>query len=141
MDFLPRRVESDPRSEGETDIWYNEEWTDPYFQVGMKFTRTQQFKDAIRKYVVCKGAAIKTKKNDSKRQKYICKKFCSWMILMSYDSSDHSFKVKRYHWEHNCTTEYRIKKANAAHLANHFKEKVRTNPFYRCKQIMVDCFR
>lgn len=134
-------VQNDPRCKGTTDIWFNEDWKVPYFQVGMRFTDYTQFKRAIQKYAVCRVAGIRAIRNESGRQRYKCRPGCPFLIYAAPDKRVNCFRVKRMKWKHNCKQEPTKCRANFRYIANHYRSKIRKNPSYTCKQMMVDLFK
>lgn len=134
-------VQSDPRSTGSTNIWFNEEWEIPYFQVGMRFIDYNQFKRDIQKYAVKTVCGIKAVRNEPMRQRYKCKDGCKWLTHASPDSRINCFRVKKYYWVHNCTEEPRNKRCTSKYIADLYREIIQQDPSYTCKDMMIEMLR
>ncbi|GKV52284.1 hypothetical protein SLEP1_g58872 [Rubroshorea leprosula] len=78
----------------------------PMFEVGMKFTNYDEFKEAIRTYVVLKGYVLEWLKNDATSQR-----------------------------THNCIKKQENPMANAVWLARYLKPKIDSNPMIKLRQL------
>ncbi|KAE9461761.1 hypothetical protein C3L33_06323, partial [Rhododendron williamsianum] len=61
----------------------NTDMADPKFKVGMIFSTSKLFKDAVKEHAIKTAKAIKLVKNDSRRVRAACKKPCQWSLLAS----------------------------------------------------------
>ncbi|KAK9045177.1 hypothetical protein V6N11_059066 [Hibiscus sabdariffa] len=68
----------------------------PSLALGLIFTSTRQFKDALANYVVAKRFDYKLVRNESDKVSAKCKgQGCPWEIYASIDNNDGFFKVKK----------------------------------------------
>ncbi|GKV52902.1 hypothetical protein SLEP1_g59455 [Rubroshorea leprosula] len=82
----------------------------PVFEVGMKFTNCDEFKEAIRTYAVLKGCVLEWLKNDATSQR-----------------------------THNCIKKQENHMANAVWLARYLKPKIDSNPMIKLRQLKDAC--
>ena len=64
------------------------------FYLRMVFVNVKQVREAIAKYSIMKGLGIHLVKNDNIIIKARCKDGCPWVLLMSKDKIEDTWKVK-----------------------------------------------
>ncbi|GKU99547.1 hypothetical protein SLEP1_g12382 [Rubroshorea leprosula] len=112
----------------------------PVFEVGMKFTNCDEFKEAIRTYAVLKGCVLEWLKNDATSQRLPCTcPFCKWYISASFSKKDECFRIVSYSRTHNCIKKQENPMANAVWLARFLKPKIDSNPMIKLRQLKDAC--
>ncbi|GKV50433.1 hypothetical protein SLEP1_g57136 [Rubroshorea leprosula] len=128
-------------SMGPTDIYFNPEWEVPWFQVGMRFTNANQFRDAIRKHSIMKRCKLKPIKNEPHRLRYRCiGAGCEWEIFASMDNKANYIQVKTYKREHDYFRASKISAMTMHELAKYWKRRIRETPFIACKFMMEQTY-
>lgn len=113
----------DPPSMGPTEIYFNPKWGIPWFEVRMRLTNANQFRDAIRRYFIVKRCKLKLIKNEPIRQRYHCIGVSyEWEIFASMDNKNKCIWVKTYTREHTCVRTSQIPMMIEDQLAKYWKE-------------------
>ncbi|KAK8516317.1 hypothetical protein V6N12_068925 [Hibiscus sabdariffa] len=60
----------------------------PLWELGLRFEDHKQFKEAVRKYAIAKGVALRFKKSEPKRVRVCCKVGSPWSLFASMDKRD-----------------------------------------------------
>ncbi|KAK8481497.1 hypothetical protein V6N11_074125 [Hibiscus sabdariffa] len=90
----------------------------PLWKLGLRFEDNKLFKEAVRKYAIAKGVALRFKKSEPKRVRVCCKVGCPWSLFATMDKMYDCFVVKTYYPVHKCvrTNENTILTRYAAEL-------------------------
>ncbi|KAL4348343.1 hypothetical protein GQ457_17G016720 [Hibiscus cannabinus] len=100
----------------------------PLWEIGLKFEDHKQFKEAVRKYAIAKGVALKFKKSEPKRVRVCCKAGCPWTLFASIDKKLDCFSVKTYYPVHKCSRTNKNHMMNSKHVEKVYKEKILVDP-------------
>ncbi|KAH7861322.1 hypothetical protein Vadar_024596 [Vaccinium darrowii] len=101
---------------------------DPSFQLGMKFSSTNDFKDAIRQHAIKHQRNVKLAKNDKLRVRAKCQKGCPWEVYARKMLAEESYQVRTYRAIHKCRLSYTNRNLNFGIIAKRYMEDFRINP-------------
>jgi hypothetical protein len=101
----------------------------PCFELGMKFSSKQEFKQAIIEYGLNKRKEIKFVKDEGDRARAACSwPLCPWVCLLKKTSKFESWQVTSYIDEHICPQRRDSKLVTATRIANRFQNMIMANP-------------
>ncbi|KAK8548850.1 hypothetical protein V6N13_054381 [Hibiscus sabdariffa] len=100
----------------------------PLWEIGFRFEDHKQFKEAVRKYAIAKGVALKFKKSEPKRVRVCCKAGCPWTLFASIDKKLDCFSVKTYYPVHKCSRTNKNPMMNSKHIEKVYKENILVDP-------------
>ncbi|KAH7836945.1 hypothetical protein Vadar_007736 [Vaccinium darrowii] len=98
------------------------------FQLGMKFSSTNDFKDAIRQHAIKHQRNVKLVKNDKLRVRAKCQKGCPWEVYAMKMLAEESYQVRTYRAIHKCRLSYTNRNINSGIIAKRYMEDLRINP-------------
>ncbi|XP_076941165.1 uncharacterized protein LOC143610621 [Bidens hawaiensis] len=120
------------------------QWENTITGVEQRFSSFAEFREALHKFSIAHGFRYKYKKSDSHRVSVKCKaEGCPWKIYVSRLPTTHIIRIKKMNPEHTCNgvaakAGYR---ATKGWVGNIIKEKLRSSPNYRPKDIVADIKR
>ncbi|KAG8501827.1 hypothetical protein CXB51_004124 [Gossypium anomalum] len=116
---------------------YNPNSASPHFCIGIVFTDGEQFKFAIRKYLMCCERELKIIKNklNRVRVKCIASKKRKWGIFASYSNMSRCMQVKSFHDEHSCCISFRNIMVNVKVIVDHFEATIRDHSKMKPREI------
>ncbi|XP_076951144.1 uncharacterized protein LOC143624334 [Bidens hawaiensis] len=120
------------------------QWENTITGVEQRFSSFAEFREALHKFSIAHGFRYKYKKSDSHRVSVKCKaEGCPWRVYVSRLPTTHIIRIKKMNTEHTCNgvaakVGYR---ATKGWVGNIIKEKLRSSPNYRPKDIVADIKR
>lgn len=120
------------------------QWEHTITGVDQRFNSFAEFREALHKYSIAHGFSYKYKKNDSHRVTAKCKfEGCPWRIYASRLATTQLVCIKKMHPEHTCegTTVKAGYRATRGWVGNIIKEKLKSSPNYKPKDIALDIKR
>lgn len=120
------------------------QWENTITGVEQRFSSFAEFREALHKFSIAHGFRYKYKKSDSHRVSVKCKaEGCPWRIYVSRLPTTRIIRIKKMNPEHKCNgaaakAGYR---ATKGWVGNIIKEKLRSSPNYRPKDIVADIKR
>lgn len=101
----------------------------PYFQLGMKFSSKQEFKQAIINYGLHERKEMKFLKDEGDRVTAVCSwPLCPWVCLLKKTSRFQSWQVTSYKGDHICPMRRDSKLVTATRIADRFQKLIMANP-------------
>ncbi|CAN1295046.1 hypothetical protein LINPERPRIM_LOCUS22696 [Linum perenne] len=101
----------------------------------MTFTSMKEVRDAIKKHAILDRKDVVWVKNDPDRVRLKCKwKGCGWTFFASQNKRFKLVQLKNY-VAHVCPEHYRNKFITPRFIATHYKERIKTNPRWKLKQM------
>ncbi|WCJ18547.1 hypothetical protein M5689_000891 [Euphorbia peplus] len=107
-------------------VHHNPDCELPVFGIGMVFKNAKEFRLALGKYSVKRGAKLKWKPNEVSKVRVKCigGNDCAWELFASIETSTNNFTVKTYYPKHSCTKTNKNKRCNSKFIAEYFSEKI-----------------
>ncbi|KAI5649119.1 hypothetical protein M9H77_35124 [Catharanthus roseus] len=103
----------------------------PHFDLGMRFTNGEQFKEAIRNFCIGEGKSVKFKPSEPERVGAKCKNDnCDWSILASTETASKTkdLVIKSINLKHkNCNHEWKNPLITAKWIAKRYMERIKAN--------------
>ncbi|KAK9012084.1 hypothetical protein V6N11_040154 [Hibiscus sabdariffa] len=110
-------------------VFYDPSKPVPCLALGLIFTSTRPFKDALVNYVVVRRFDYKLVRNENDKVNAKCKgEGCPWEIYAYIDNNDGFFKVKKLISQHECSVTFKNSKATYKFIGKHFLGKLRIIP-------------
>ncbi|KAL4378422.1 hypothetical protein GQ457_02G034530 [Hibiscus cannabinus] len=100
----------------------------PLWELGLRFEDHKQFKEAVRKYAIAKGVALRFKKSEPKRVRVCFKVGCHWSLFASIDKRYGCFLVKTYYPVHKCVRTNKNPNLTSKHIENVFRDRILADP-------------
>jgi len=88
------------------------------FKLGMEFNSLGEFKDAIREWNVLNRYVITFLKNESYRERAICKGRCGYLAYCSKVGDMHTYQLKTLKPKHKCSRTVKNRSASSRWVAN-----------------------
>ena len=110
------------------------------FEKRMLFASKQEFKDAIKDYVMGKGFTIRLVKDDRIRVRVNCKHKCPFVIYCAKRKSMDTWQIRTYNDEHICGRQFRNKQASSKWLGKNIVEQLRTNRNMKLKDVTAHMY-
>ena len=108
---------------------YNEDANvSPVFELGMCFTSSKQFRDAVKRHAILERRPITNCRHFGKKVKYICQAPCKWKIYSSPYQKSTTYQIKTFYPVHTCMPTFNQKQINSAWLAKYYEKEIRMNP-------------
>ena len=102
----------------------------------MVFENIVQFREAVAKYDVVRGVALRLRPNDVHRVKVTYKKeTCDWHLHASVDGNTKDFTLKTLNLMHKCGRTNKNKLCTLKFITNFFKERVLSQPSIKLWQL------
>lgn len=120
------------------------QWENTITGVDQRFNSFAEFREALHKYSIAHGFSYKYKKNDSHRVTAKCKfEGCPWRIYASRLATTQLVCIKKMNPLHTCegTTIKAGYRATRGWVGNIIKEKLKSSPNYKPKDIALDIKR
>ncbi|KAK8605627.1 hypothetical protein V6N13_102403 [Hibiscus sabdariffa] len=111
----------------------------PLWEFGLRFEDHKQFKEAVRKYAIAKGVALRFKKSEPKRVRVCCKVGCPWSLFASMDKRYDYFLVKTYNPVHKCVRTYKNPILTSKHIENVFRDRILADPSMKVETLKQHC--
>ncbi|XP_052724071.1 uncharacterized protein LOC128193916 [Vigna angularis] len=114
------------------------------WEVGTIFTNKEEFKDAIRRYVVHAGRDLKFIKNDNRRVRVTCmggQGKCPWLAYCGYLPSRKIWQLRKIIDTHSCSRQLNIKLMNAKWLSKEIDRSIVENPSLKVNDIRSKALR
>ncbi|XP_052734198.1 uncharacterized protein LOC128196726 [Vigna angularis] len=114
------------------------------WEVGTIFTNREEFKDAIRRYVVHAERNLKFIKNDNRRVRVTCmggQGKCPWLAYCGYLPSRKIWQLKKIIDTHSCSRQLNIKLMNAKWLSQEIDRSLVENPSLKVNDIRTKALR
>ncbi|KAK8619098.1 hypothetical protein V6N13_133065 [Hibiscus sabdariffa] len=111
----------------------------PLWELGLRFEDHKQFKEAVRKYVIAKGVALRFKKSELKRVRVCCKVGCPWSLFASMDKRYGCFLVKTYNPVHKCVRTNKNPILTSKHIENVFRDRILADPSMKVETLKQHC--
>ncbi|XP_052736711.1 uncharacterized protein LOC128197902 [Vigna angularis] len=114
------------------------------WEVGTIFTDREEFKDAIRRYVVHAGRDLKFMKNDNRRVRVTCmggQGKCPWLAYCGYLPSRKIWQLRKIIDTHSCSRQLNIKLMNAKWLSQEIDTSLVENPSLKVSDIRTKALR
>lgn len=132
--------DDDKEHEYESFIDFNPEkdMLHSHFQLGMKFSYSDEFKATIRSYAIWKGKYIRFSTNEAKRMRVKCREPCTWEMFAAVQKNSGCKDLILTTWkrEHtNCTHAWQNKNITADWLANRYMERIKSNTSLPVKEL------
>lgn len=130
-----------PLPMNEEQIRAAQQWQNNITGVGQRFRSVHDFREALRKYAIANQFALKFKKNDNNRVTVKCKaEGCTWRIHASRLSTTQLICIKKMNNIHTCEGGAAMTghQATRSWVASIIKEKLRADPSYKPKDIVID---
>ncbi|GMY18093.1 hypothetical protein FCV25MIE_13332 [Fagus crenata] len=112
------------------------------FELGMLFTSTKQFKEAMTEYAVEGGWGIRFVKNDKVRIRAVCQEGCKFVAYLAKLPRELTFQLKTLQLEHSCNRCFKNPRMSAKFLAKKLVGRVKDQPdinkAYRAKAKAMD---
>ncbi|GMY06045.1 hypothetical protein FCV25MIE_01284 [Fagus crenata] len=105
------------------------------FELGMLFTSTKQFKEAIIEYAVEGGWGIRFVKNDKVRVRAICQEGCKFIAFLAKLPRELTFQLKTLQLEHSCSRCFKNPKMTTKFLAKKLVGRVKDQPDIKLRSI------
>ncbi|KAH0706247.1 hypothetical protein KY285_010754 [Solanum tuberosum] len=117
---------------------------DPKFEftLNMIFNSSKEFKWAVEVCVVMMKKDIKFKKNESRRERAICKvSNCKWLIYASNTNEDEPFMIKTISPDHSCGNKRENRTIDSGFLAKKYAHEFKINPSWGVKEFQTHVMR
>lgn len=115
------------------------------FKVGVEFSSTKEFKEAIIEWTVLNGYEIKFVKNDLIRCRVVCKKRekddCMFLALCSQVNGQHTYRIKTWDGDHTCLKVGENRSATSKWVSKAVVPALMSNENLRVTTIMDDMRR
>ncbi|KAK8578167.1 hypothetical protein V6N13_047024 [Hibiscus sabdariffa] len=111
----------------------------PLWELGLRFEDHKQFKEAVRKYAIAKGVALRFKKSEPKRVRVCCKVGSPWSLFASMDKRYDCFLVKTYNPVHKCVRTNKNPILTSKHIENVFRDKILADPSMKVETLKQHC--
>ncbi|KAK9038834.1 hypothetical protein V6N11_023682 [Hibiscus sabdariffa] len=111
----------------------------PLWELGLRFEDHKQFKEAVRKYAIAKGVALRFKKSEPKRVRVCCKVGCPWSLFASMDKRYDCFLVKTYYPVHKCVRTNKNPILTSKHIENVFRDRILADPSMKVETLKQHC--
>ncbi|XP_058741808.1 uncharacterized protein LOC131614203 [Vicia villosa] len=108
------------------------------FKWGMEFNSLDDFREAIREWIVLNGREITFVKNEGYRVRVECKAKCGFLMLCSKVGHKHTFAIKTIKDTHTCARVLDNKYANSKWVAKVVVKKMQTSDKVRICDIIQD---
>ncbi|KAF5191624.1 hypothetical protein FRX31_018795 [Thalictrum thalictroides] len=106
--------------------------------LGMLFSHSTEFKDAIRDFAVVTGRQLKFAKNNKQRVLVRCKRGCPFRLMGGPVRGEASYQIRSLVNEHKCNKNYQVPMANANWLVKKFHDRILRNPKWKLKDFIKD---
>jgi hypothetical protein len=111
------------------------------FELGMLFTSTEQFKEAMTEYAVEGGWGIRFVKNDKVRVRAVCQEGCKFVAYLAKLPRELTFQLKTLQLEHSCSRCFKNPRMTAKFLAKKLVGRVKDQPDIKLKSIQKKVHR
>ena len=105
------------------------------FEKGMVFASKQEFKNAIKNYVVGIGFNVRLVKDDRIRVRVKCKHKCPFVIYCAKRKSVATWQIMTYNDEYICGRQFRKKQASSKWLDKNIVKQLRINRNMKLKDV------
>uniref|UniRef100_A0A2N9HKG1 SWIM-type domain-containing protein n=1 Tax=Fagus sylvatica TaxID=28930 RepID=A0A2N9HKG1_FAGSY len=105
------------------------------FELGMLFTSTKQFKEAMTEYAVEGGWGIRFVKNDKVRVRAVCQEGCKFVAYLAKLPRELTFQLKTLQLEHSCSRCFKNPRMTAKFLAKKLVGRVKDQPDIKLRSI------
>ncbi|KAK8573871.1 hypothetical protein V6N13_096802 [Hibiscus sabdariffa] len=95
---------------------------------GLRFVDHIHFKEAVRKYAIAKGVALRYLKSEPKRLRVRCRDGCPWLLFASFDRNVECLVVKTYNPVHTCFRTNKNMLLTCKHIQKVFKDRILLDP-------------
>ena len=106
----------------------NADMEDPKFRLAMVFSSGQAFRDVVRKHAIVHQRAVRLKKNQIDRIRWIRCAGCEWKVYATKQKRSTSFQIKTLEDLHTCSPTWDQKQLTSTWIANHYEDDIRLNP-------------
>ncbi|XP_014490468.1 uncharacterized protein LOC106753190 [Vigna radiata var. radiata] len=114
------------------------------WEVGTIFNDKEDFKEAIRNYVIHTGRDLKFVKNDKRRVRVRCmgvQKKCPWVAYLGYLPSRKVWQLRKVLDTHACSRQLNIKMMNSKWLSHEVDKVLHDNPTIKVQDIRNKALR
>ncbi|XP_039126978.1 uncharacterized protein LOC120263148 [Dioscorea cayenensis subsp. rotundata] len=110
---------------------------DPHFEIGMKFSSFNQFKELVRNYGIKNRYVMNFRPSNKKRCKAICKKGCPFYLWAASMIKDHNtIQIKSGILKHECTRDHNVRHVSAKWVVENYLDQFRVDPGWSIESIM-----
>ncbi|KAK8502298.1 hypothetical protein V6N12_002019 [Hibiscus sabdariffa] len=100
----------------------------PLQELGLRFVDHIHFKEAVRKYAIAKGVALRYLYSEPKRLRVRCRDGCPWLLFASFDRNVECLVVKTYNHVHTCFRTNKNMLLTCKHIQKVFKDRILLDP-------------
>ncbi|KAK8661724.1 hypothetical protein V6N13_091320 [Hibiscus sabdariffa] len=118
---------------------YDSKCAFPLWELGLRFEDHKQFKEAVRKYAIANGVALRFKKSEPKRVRVCYKVGCPWSLFASIDKRYDCFLVKTYYPVHKCVRTNKNPILTSKNIENVFRDRILADPSMKVETLKQHC--
>lgn len=98
------------------------------FKLGMCFSNTKEFREAVRNYVMKNGRRVRFAQNGPNKLRTVYYDGCDWLIYASKVQREHILQVKTLNPVHICYRALHVPQISSKWLANKYCDRLVNNP-------------